>query len=76
MLVITVLFLIDLLEIFTTELFLVFQKKDLILSLVDYHVKRAVHCWENVQHKPGKIEGVLLTVTALNFIFKDVQLDT
>jgi hypothetical protein len=57
MLVITVLFLIDLLEIFTTETFLVFQNNDLILGLVDYHVKRAVHCMENVQHKPGIVKA-------------------
>jgi hypothetical protein len=44
----------DFLEIFT-ELSLIFQEKNLLLSLVDCHVKTAVHSMDIMQQKPGKL---------------------
>jgi predicted acylesterase/phospholipase RssA len=49
-----------------------FQKKDLLLSLVNCHV----HSLEILQHKSGKMEDVVLSSTSLNGIFQGVQLDS
>jgi hypothetical protein len=51
-------------------------KENLILTLVDYCVKRAVRCLEMFMHKTGQIEVVVLLVTSLNCIFRGERLDT
>jgi hypothetical protein len=43
---------------------------------VDCHVKKAVHSLEILQHKPQKIEDVVLSSTSLNGIFQRVQLNS
>jgi hypothetical protein len=48
------------LEIFM-ELSLIIREKNLLLSLVDYHVKRAVHSCEILEYKSGRcsiVQGV------------------
>jgi hypothetical protein len=61
----------DFLEIFI-ELSLIYQKKDLLLSPVDWHVKTAVHSTDTLQHNRGKMQDVILSSTSLNDMFQRV----
>jgi hypothetical protein len=59
----------DFLEIFR-ELFLIYQKKDLLLRLVDWHVKTAVHSIDILQHNRGQMQDFIPSSTSLNDIFQ------
>lgn len=71
--VITTHFLKDFLEVFST-LSLIFQKKDLLLSLVTCHVRRCLDSLETLKQGRGKMEDLVVSNTSLKGVFQEMQL--
>ncbi|MEE6461244.1 hypothetical protein FKM82_001240 [Ascaphus truei] len=69
----TVHFLLDFLNIFK-ELSLIFQKKDLLLSLVDLHVNKALSSLERMIEQQGLMDADLISKTTLTEVFQETPL--